>query len=65
MGVAVVVGLFSENHMDYEVDRLDDKDDPQPSLGEMTEKAIKILQHSASGYFLLVEGRRLMLYICK
>ena len=51
-------GLFSEDHMDYEVDRLDDKNDTQPSLKEMTEKAIRILQRSASGFFLLVEGRR-------
>jgi alkaline phosphatase len=39
--------------MSYEADR-----DPQlePSLAEMTEKAIKMLSQNEKGYFLLVEG---------
>jgi len=31
---------------------------PEPSLAEMTDKAIKILRRGSNGYFLLVEGER-------
>ena len=41
--------------MRYEVDRAADKAG-EPSIEEMTEKAIKILQKNPKGYFLLVEG---------
>lgn len=41
--------------MKYEVDRAGDRAG-EPSLAEMTEKAIKILQKNPKGYFLLVEG---------
>ena len=45
-------GLFTESHMDYDIERPRD----QPSLAEMTESAIKILNKSPEGFFLLVEG---------
>ena len=51
------VGLFAQNHMDYDATR-----DPakQPSLAEMTRKAIDLLApHAGSqgkGFFLVVEG---------
>ena len=40
--------------MQYEVDR-----DPsaEPSLAEMTQKAIEILRNDEDGFFLLVEGK--------
>lgn len=41
--------------MKYELDRAADKAG-EPSIEEMTEKAIKILQKNPKGYFLLVEG---------
>lgn len=41
--------------MKYELDRATDKAG-EPSIAEMTEKAIKILQKNPKGYFLLVEG---------
>ena len=41
--------------MKYDADRLVDKAG-EPSIEEMTEKAIKILQKNPKGYFLLVEG---------
>ena len=46
-------GLFNENHMNYDKER-----DPliEPSLAEMTEAAIKILEKNDHGYVLLVEG---------
>jgi hypothetical protein len=30
---------------------------PEPTLADMTEKAIKILRRGKNGYFLLVEGK--------
>ena len=41
--------------MQYEVDRADDAAG-EPSIAEMTEKAIQILQKNPKGFFLLVEG---------
>ena len=41
--------------MEYETDRADDTAG-EPSLAEMTEKAIKIMQKNEKGFFLLVEG---------
>ena len=41
--------------MQYEVDREEDGAG-EPSIAEMTEKAIKILQKNSKGYFLFVEG---------
>lgn len=55
-GIDYVLGLFASYHMDYnfEADRT-----KQPTLLEMTEKAIKILQKNPNGYFLFVEGGRI------
>ena len=41
--------------MQYEVER-DQSSDGEPSLTEMTEKAIKILKKNSKGFFLMVEG---------
>ncbi|WP_198972724.1 alkaline phosphatase [Xylophilus sp. ASV27] len=55
-----IIGLFdqaqSEGHMSYELDR-----DPakEPSLAQMTVKAIDALSKSGNGYFLMVEGGRI------
>ena len=48
-------GLFEYSNMNYEVDRANDSAG-EPSIAEMTEKAIKILQKNPKGYFLFVEG---------
>ncbi|VDP95676.1 unnamed protein product [Echinostoma caproni] len=40
--------------MDYEIDRTD-----QPSLAEMTAKAVSILQRNPKGFLLMVEGGRI------
>ncbi|KAJ7394427.1 hypothetical protein OS493_000236 [Desmophyllum pertusum] len=53
-----VLGLFEPSSMQYEVDRADDAAG-EPSIAEMTEKAIKILQTNPKGYFLFVEGGRI------
>jgi alkaline phosphatase len=57
-----LLGLFQPSHMNYEADRhpLDGSPglDPagEPSLAEMTAKAISILQQSDKGFYLMVEG---------
>ena len=54
-----LLGLFAPDHMEFETDRADDAAG-EPSLSEMTQKAIDILSRSAkSGYFLMVEAGRI------
>ncbi|XP_046389561.1 alkaline phosphatase-like [Ischnura elegans] len=50
-----LLGLFAGDHMDYNLKADHDKD---PSLREMTEKAIEILQKNENGFVLFVEGGR-------
>lgn len=51
-------GLFNESHMQYEADRSNDVSG-EPSLSEMTEKAIDILDNNEKGFFLTVESGRI------
>ncbi|MGQ7845871.1 alkaline phosphatase [Granulosicoccus sp. 3-233] len=53
-----VLGLFNESHMQYEADRGNDIAG-EPSLSEMTEKAIAILDNNDKGFFLSVESGRI------
>lgn len=53
-----VLGLFNYSHMNYEVERLKDKAG-EPSLSEMTQKAIQFLSRFPKGYVLVVEGGRI------
>ncbi len=53
-----LLGLFEPGHMKYEMLRADDKAG-EPSLADLTEKAIKILSHDEDGYFLMVEAGRI------
>ncbi len=53
-----VLGLFNESHMQYEADRHNDIAG-EPSLSEMTSKAIDILDNNKKGYFLMVESGRI------
>ncbi len=62
-----VLGLFEPSHMQYEADRATDPAG-EPSLAEMTDKAIRLLQTASAksaaksgdkGYFLHVEGGRI------
>ncbi|PVD35558.1 hypothetical protein C0Q70_02521 [Pomacea canaliculata] len=53
-----LMGLFEPNHMQYEAERLKDKAG-EPSLAQMTKKAIQILSKNPKGFFLLVEGGRI------
>ncbi len=51
-----LVGLFTNSHMSYDIDR-----DPsaEPSLADMTSKAIDVLSKNNRGFFLMVEGGRI------
>lgn len=51
-----LLGLFSADHMSYEYDR---SDTDEPSLWEMTAKAIDLLDGDPDGFFLMVEGGRI------
>ena len=53
-----VLGLFQDDHMQYELERKKDVKG-EPSLTEMTEKAIRILKRSPKGFFLMVEAGRI------
>jgi alkaline phosphatase len=53
---APVLGLFSASHMSYEINR--DLAD-QPSLAEMTAKALDLVDDDEDGYFLMVEASRI------
>ncbi|MGL5955316.1 MAG: alkaline phosphatase [Brevinema sp.] len=47
-------GAFADTAMDYHFDR----PSTQPSLAEMTDKAIKVLSKNSKGFFLMVEGSK-------
>jgi alkaline phosphatase len=53
-----LLALFESSHMQFEVDRVRDAAG-EPSLAEMTFKAIAMLSRNPKGYFLLVEGGRI------
>lgn len=53
-----VFGLFNESHMQYEANRQNDIAG-EPSLSEMTSKAIDILDNNDKGFFLMVESGRI------
>ncbi len=51
-----VLGLFSAGNMLFEIDR---KGSTEPSLKEMTVRALQILNRNKEGFFLLVEAGRI------
>lgn len=53
-----LLGLFERSHMEYEYDRHLDTGG-EPSLSEMTSKAIDILSENDKGFFLHVESGRI------
>ncbi|KAK6626717.1 hypothetical protein RUM44_009193 [Polyplax serrata] len=50
-----LLGLFAPNHMDYHLEATKNS----PTLEEMTEAAIKVLQKNSNGFFLFVEGGKI------
>jgi len=57
--VVQLLGIFNSNHIDYNLEVQARNLVDQPSLTDLTEKAIDILEQSAEGYFLFVEGGRI------
>lgn len=53
-----LLGLFEPSHMQFEVDRVRDSGG-EPSLSQMTARAIERLARAPKGYFLMVEGGRI------
>ncbi len=53
-----LLGLFETSHMQFEADRAEDEAG-EPSLAEMTAKAIDILSRNPEGFALFVEGGRI------
>ena len=55
-----LLGLFSQSEMAYELDRVKPAlGYDQPSLAEMTDKALGVLSKNSNGFFLMVEGGRI------
>jgi alkaline phosphatase len=53
-----LLGLFEPSHVQYEADRANDPAG-EPSLTEMTDKALKVLLKDPKGFFLHVEAGRI------
>ena len=51
-------GSFAAADLKYDYDRIADNDTEQPSLAEMTNKAIEVLNKDEDGFFLMVEGSK-------
>jgi alkaline phosphatase len=51
-----LLGLFTMDHMSYDLDR---SPATEPSLADMTGKAIDVLRNNGKGFFLMVEGGRI------
>ncbi|GAD89906.1 hypothetical protein VHA01S_029_00390 [Vibrio halioticoli NBRC 102217] len=52
-----VMGLFNSSHLEWELDRV--KENIEPSIAEMTSKALDVLSKNKDGYLLMVEGGRI------
>ena len=50
-----VWGLFDDSHLEPDIDR-EANQPTQPTLAEMTQKAIELLSQDRDGFFLMVEG---------
>ncbi len=53
-----LLGTFERSHMEYEHDRENDTGG-EPSIAQMTRKAIEILKKDRDGFFLMVESGRI------
>jgi alkaline phosphatase len=51
-----ILGLFNRGYMNFEIDR---RGSTEPSLAEMTAKALGVLSKKEQGFFLMVEGGRI------
>ncbi len=51
-------GSFADADLKYDFDRQSDNDNVQPSLAEMTDKVIEVLNKDEDGFFLMIEGSK-------
>ena len=51
-------GSFADADLKYDYDRQSDNDNVEPSIKEMTKKAIEVLNKDEDGFFLMVEGSK-------
>lgn len=57
-----LLGIFNDGHMDYHLEAIAKEGNTQPTLEEMTKKAIEFMQlhdEDNKGYFLFIEGGRI------
>lgn len=59
-----LLGLFNRSHMEYNHDNPQDLGG-EPTIAEMTDKAIDILQKNEKGFFPMVESGRLIMRIMR
>lgn len=52
-------GSFADADLKYDYDRQNDNDNVEPSIKEMTKKAIEVLNKDEDGFFLMVEGSKI------
>ena len=52
-------GMFANADLAYDFDRKADKNSTEPSVSEMTNKAIEVLNKNEKGFFLMVEGSKI------
>ena len=57
--VGPILGVFSAGHLSYELDRNNKEGVNQPSLQQMTKKAIQYFQQRNGRYLLVIEGARI------
>jgi alkaline phosphatase len=57
--VGPILGVFSAGHLSYELDRNNKNSAQQPSLQQMTKKAIQYFQQRNGNYLLVIEGARI------
>ncbi|WP_066173972.1 alkaline phosphatase [Bacillus marinisedimentorum] len=53
-----LLGLFNSSYMNYKLDK-DEMNSNEPTLNEMTDKALDVLSQDKDGFFLMVEGARI------